>query len=267
MLSPGIVVEHGVSCGTRPWSTRGGRGKLSRHALDDRHEGGAKSGARGAVRLSRVVPRLLVSALHLRSTPRAFARRRPGPKAFSCTYWNTGRLPALTGSKVYSGRFCRPLFRITSRMRSTMPAASKEEETGNRASGCRRGRRTLSTRARRVSDSRKNLRCPVGNDGPGRSAEATPPEVCHRGKNIHIRSAKSFLDPNSSLAPPSYDEVANRLKVTTGAVKTLIHWLRKRYTASLRQEVGRRVSDPAEIDEEIHALCEALIATEGRLGP
>jgi hypothetical protein len=86
-------------------------------------------------------------------------------------------------------------------------------------------------------------------------------------KNIHIRSAKSFLDPNSSLAPPSYDEVANRLKVTTGAVKTLIHWLRKRYTASLRQEVGRRVSDPAEIDEEIHALCEALIATEGRLGP
>ena len=32
-------------------------------------------------------------------------------------------------------------------------------------------------------------------------------------------------------------------------------------------EVGRTVSDPAEIDEEIHTLCEALIATEGRLGP
>jgi hypothetical protein len=42
--------------------------------------------------------------------------------------------------------------------------------------------------------------------------------------------------------------------------------LRKRYTALLREEVGRTVSDPAEIDEEIHALCEALIATEGRLG-
>jgi len=27
------------------------------------------------------------------------------------------------------------------------------------------------------------------------------------------------------------------------------------------------VSDPAEIDGEIHALCEALIASEGRLGP
>jgi hypothetical protein len=63
------------------------------------------------------------------------------------------------------------------------------------------------------------------------------------------------------------DEVASRLQVTTGAVKTHIHRLRKRYTALLREEVGRTVSDPAEIDEEIHTLCGALIATEGRLGP
>ena len=52
-----------------------------------------------------------------------------------------------------------------------------------------------------------------------------------------------------------------------GAVKTLIHRLRKRYTARLREEVGRTVSDAAEVDEEIHALCEALIASEGQLGP
>ncbi len=43
--------------------------------------------------------------------------------------------------------------------------------------------------------------------------------------------------------------------------------LRKRYTALLREEVGRAVSDPAEIDEEFHALCDALVASEGRLGP
>jgi hypothetical protein len=59
-----------------------------------------------------------------------------------------------------------------------------------------------------------------------------------------------------SIAPPSFDEVANRLQVTTGGLKTLIHRFRKRYTAQLREEVGRTVSDPAEIDEEIHALCE-----------
>ena len=45
------------------------------------------------------------------------------------------------------------------------------------------------------------------------------------------------------------------------------HRLRKRYTALLREEVSRTLSDPADIDEEIHALCEALIPSEGRLGP
>jgi RNA polymerase sigma factor (sigma-70 family) len=92
-------------------------------------------------------------------------------------------------------------------------------------------------------------------------------EYVSAGKTSTFEALKAFLDPNNSIAPPSYDEVANRLQVTTGAVKTLIHRLRKRYTALLREEVGRTVSDPAEIDEEIHALCEALIASEGRLGP
>jgi RNA polymerase sigma-70 factor (ECF subfamily) len=87
------------------------------------------------------------------------------------------------------------------------------------------------------------------------------------GKASIFEALNAFLDPYNSTTLPAYDEVANRLQVTVGAVKTLIHRLRKRYTALLRQEVGRTVSDPAEIDEEIHALCEALIATRGRLGP
>ena len=92
-------------------------------------------------------------------------------------------------------------------------------------------------------------------------------ESATEGKTSTFEALKVFLDPVNSRAPPSYEEVANRLRVSTGAVKTLIHRLRKRYTALLREEVGRTVSDPAEIDEEIHALCEALIASEGRLGP
>jgi RNA polymerase sigma factor (sigma-70 family) len=92
-------------------------------------------------------------------------------------------------------------------------------------------------------------------------------EYATAGKTSTFEALKAFLDPNNSITPPSYDEVANRLQVTTGAVKTLIHRLRKRYTALLREEVGRTVSDPAEIDEEIHALCDALVASEGRLGP
>ena len=39
-------------------------------------------------------------------------------------------------------------------------------------------------------------------------------------------------------------------------------WLR----GVLREEVGRNVSDQAETDEEIHARCEALIASKGRVG-
>ena len=35
----------------------------------------------------------------------------------------------------------------------------------------------------------------------------------------------------------------------------------------LREEVGRNVSHQAETDEEIHALCEALIASEERSDP
>jgi RNA polymerase sigma factor (sigma-70 family) len=92
-------------------------------------------------------------------------------------------------------------------------------------------------------------------------------EYATAGRTSTFEALKVFLDPNNSIALPSYDEVANQLQVTTGAVKTLIHQLRKRFTALLREEVGRTVSDPAEIDEEIHALCEALIASEGRLSP
>jgi RNA polymerase sigma factor (sigma-70 family) len=87
------------------------------------------------------------------------------------------------------------------------------------------------------------------------------------GKTSTFEALEVFLDPVNSRAPVSCEEAATRLQVTIGGVKTLIHRLRKRYTALLREEVGRTVSEPAEIDEEIHALCEALIATEGQLGP
>jgi hypothetical protein len=92
-------------------------------------------------------------------------------------------------------------------------------------------------------------------------------EYASEGETSTFEAPKVFLDPINSGSLASYEEVANRLGVSTGGVKTLIHRLRKRYTALLREEVGRTVSDPEEIDEEIHALCEALIACEGRLGP
>src|ERR1700756_238408 len=91
-------------------------------------------------------------------------------------------------------------------------------------------------------------------------------EYATEGKVSTFETLKVFLDPINSLTPPSYEEVAHQLQVSMSGVKTQIHRWRKRYTALLREEVGRTVCDPAEIDEEIHALCEALVASEGRLG-
>ena len=92
-------------------------------------------------------------------------------------------------------------------------------------------------------------------------------EYAAQGKTSIFETLKPFLDPINSKASLSYEQVASALQVSVGSVKTLIHRLRKQYTCLLREEVGRTVSDPGEVDEEIHALCEALIATEGRLGP
>jgi RNA polymerase sigma factor (sigma-70 family) len=63
---------------------------------------------------------------------------------------------------------------------------------------------------------------------PGEALKQLRQERAAVGKISTFEALKVFLDPNSSLAPPSYDEMANRLQVPTGAVKTLIHRLRKR---------------------------------------
>ena len=52
-----------------------------------------------------------------------------------------------------------------------------------------------------------------------------------------------------------------------GTVKTLNYRLRKQYLALVREEVARTVSDPAEVEGELRALCDALVAAEGHLGP
>ena len=92
-------------------------------------------------------------------------------------------------------------------------------------------------------------------------------EYIAAGKESTFEALESFLDPNSALALPSYEDVAKRLGLSASGVKTIVHRMRKRYRAILREEVGRTVSDPANIDEEIRALCEALRESGGRLGP
>ena len=88
------------------------------------------------------------------------------------------------------------------------------------------------------------------------------------GHNVAtFETLKAFLDVGNGKEPPTYEQTAAALQVSVGAVKTLIHRLRKRYTASVREEIGRTISNPAEIDGEIHELCEALMVAEGWVLP
>ena len=88
-----------------------------------------------------------------------------------------------------------------------------------------------------------------------------------KGKQSLFKALKDFVGIGNDNVEGSYDEAAKALNVRVGTVKTFIHRLRKRYIEIVRQEVARTVSDPAEINGEIHALCDALIAAEGRTGP
>jgi RNA polymerase sigma factor (sigma-70 family) len=92
-------------------------------------------------------------------------------------------------------------------------------------------------------------------------------EYLAQGKTTTFEALNAFLDPINSKELPTYEDVAARLKISVGSVKTLIHRLRKQYTAFVREEISRTVSNSADVDAEIHHLCEALIAAEGWIMP
>lgn len=66
----------------------------------------------------------------------------------------------------------------------------------------------------------------------------------------------ALLRPASGNAAPapSQKEVASRLGLTESAVKSALFRLRARYRELLREEVGRTVRDPGDVDAEIRHL-------------
>ena len=93
------------------------------------------------------------------------------------------------------------------------------------------------------------------------SGGAKPGDGGYPPYNIELLGNGEALRITLAVAGFRLDE----LEVSVGVVRTLVHRLRKRYTTLVRAEVARTVSDPGDIDEELHALCDALIASEGRL--
>jgi RNA polymerase sigma-70 factor (ECF subfamily) len=58
--------------------------------------------------------------------------------------------------------------------------------------------------------------------------------------------------------PPSYADAAAAHGMSVPQLKAFLHRARVRYRELLREEVGQTVHDPAEIDDEIRALLQAL---------
>jgi DNA-directed RNA polymerase specialized sigma24 family protein len=81
-------------------------------------------------------------------------------------------------------------------------------------------------------------------------------ELRAEGKLKLFEQLKNFLTGGSVL--PSYDEASARTCLPRATVKTHVHRLRQRYREIVRREIGRTVSSPHEIDEELRYLCNVL---------
>jgi RNA polymerase sigma factor (sigma-70 family) len=78
-------------------------------------------------------------------------------------------------------------------------------------------------------------------------------EATGKGKLFH--ELRGFLIDGEDA---SYQEVAQRVGLSLGALKTAIHRLRGRYRVLLREEVARTVNSPSEVDDEIRSLSASL---------
>lgn len=98
-----------------------------------------------------------------------------------------------------------------------------------------------------------------------RATKRLQEECALAGESARFEILHPFVGVEFGRSPPTYEEAARVLGVSVATAKTAIHRFRKQYIVLLRQEVSRTVSDPAEIDEEIRALCEALAVAEGHI--
>ena len=88
-----------------------------------------------------------------------------------------------------------------------------------------------------------------------------------QGNATTFETLNVFLEPNNSKELPTYEDVAARLKISLGSVRTLTHRQPKQFTAFVLDEIRCTISDSADVDAEHHDMCEALIAAEGRIMP
>ena len=77
-------------------------------------------------------------------------------------------------------------------------------------------------------------------------------EYITTGRARLFEELRSSLVKEESARP--YAEIAARLNLTEPAIKTAVHRMRGRYREILREEIGKTVSSPDEIEEELRHL-------------
>ena len=83
-------------------------------------------------------------------------------------------------------------------------------------------------------------------------------ECVAEGKVQVLQELEPYLRGGSIM--PDQQEIATRLKVPFGTLRTILRRLRQRYREILRQEIGTTVSDPSQVDDELHYLHRLLLA-------
>ena len=79
------------------------------------------------------------------------------------------------------------------------------------------------------------------------------------GKGGSLEVLRPFVD-GSGRTPPNQEEAAEELGVPVATLRTWLWRLRQRYREALRKEVASTVSDPDDVDQELHYLYEILTA-------
>jgi DNA-directed RNA polymerase specialized sigma24 family protein len=82
-------------------------------------------------------------------------------------------------------------------------------------------------------------------------------EYKRESKETLFNELKVFLT-GSVEPPPTYSELADRLKIAESTLRSHVTRLRARYREVLRAEVRRTVDTDAEVDEELHELLRVL---------
>jgi RNA polymerase sigma-70 factor (ECF subfamily) len=79
------------------------------------------------------------------------------------------------------------------------------------------------------------------------------------GKAESLEVLRPFVD-GSGRTPPNQEQAAKKLGVPIATLRTWLWRLRQRYREALRMEVASTVSDPADVDQELHYLHQILTA-------